>query len=170
MNVVRKYTWLFPLLFAPLLIAPLLLVWVALCASFAQADDPAVTAPGVTSSGAAGMNTPFNFILGSVNFFLVAFFVYYMLVLRPNQLKEERHLKFVRNLKKDDEVITSGGILGRVREISNDYVALEIANGVRIRVHPEHVGAHPAKPAAQAKTADDGKKVMKADEKERKAK
>jgi preprotein translocase subunit YajC len=142
-------------------------------ATSSVAAAPAATASSaVTAPAAAGAVTPFQFILGSVNFFLVGFFVYYLLILRPGQLKDEAHSRFLRELKKDTEVMTSGGLLGRVREITPQYIVVEVSGNVRLRVHPEHVGELPtaASPASagESKTGGDNKagKTIK----ERKAK
>ena len=116
-----------------------------------KTSDLPVAAPTAPAAAAAPAATnPFQFILGSVNFFLLAFFVYYMMVLRPAQLKEEESLRFMRALKKDDEVVTSGGIIGRVRDLTGDYLGIEIASGVRIRVLRDHVSAVPTKTAENA--------------------
>ncbi|MFN8388876.1 MAG: preprotein translocase subunit YajC [Bdellovibrionota bacterium] len=134
--------------------------------SLAYAADPAA-APSAPAPGVAegAPPTPFQFILSSVNFFLIAFFVYYMLVLRPQQVKQEEQLRFIRDLKKDDEVVTSGGIFGRVREVSPESITVEVANGVRIRVQPQHVSAPKA-----AQNPSDSISGGKPAEKERKAK
>ncbi len=87
--------------------------------------------------------TPYDFISGTVQFFLMAFFVYFLLVLRPQQVKEDEQARFLRDLKKDDEVLTSGGLLGKVIAVGEGSVSVEIASGVRVRVVPQHLSPAP---------------------------
>lgn len=101
----------------------------------------------------APVQTPFQFIFGTVQFFLVAFFVYYMLVLRPQQVKEDAQAKFITELKKDTEVVTSGGILGKVSIINDDWITVEIASGVKIKV--SHFMSFPRENKNQVSLADD---------------
>jgi preprotein translocase subunit YajC len=60
--------------------------------------------------------------------------VFYFLIIRPQQQKANEHTAMLANLKKNDEVITSGGLYGRVIQLSDDVVTLEIAPNVRVRV------------------------------------
>lgn len=119
----------------------------------AFADSAAGTAaPAVSqsSAGPAGPTSmgPFQFILGTVNFFLIAFLVYFMLVLRPLQIKQDKQTKFISSLKAGDKVITSGGIYAKVNSVSPAAVVLEIAAGTKITIQPEHVREVPVEPAS----------------------
>jgi preprotein translocase subunit YajC len=60
--------------------------------------------------------------------------VFYFLLLRPQQQKAKEHRTLLANLKKNDEVITAGGLYGRVAVLADDVVTLEIAPNVRVRV------------------------------------
>lgn len=140
-----------------------------LFSNYAYADQPQAQAQSQTQSqtlaaaAAAPVVTPFHFILGTVNFFLLAFFVYYILVLRPQQLKGDQQSKFLAALKKGDEVMTSGGIVGKVTQVSPDMITLEISSGVKVRVLPEHVGAFSqAASAADKESVANGSKTIKA--------
>jgi len=62
------------------------------------------------------------------------FLVFYFLVLRPQQQKAKEHRQMLENLKRNDEVITAGGLYGKVVQLSDDVVTLEIAPNVRVRV------------------------------------
>ena len=62
------------------------------------------------------------------------FAVFYFLIIRPQQQKQNEHTAMLANLKKNDEVITSGGLYGRIQTISDDVVTVEIAPNVRVRV------------------------------------
>jgi preprotein translocase subunit YajC len=57
------------------------------------------------------------------------------MVIRPQQKKGKEHQEMLKKLKKNDEVMTSGGIYGKVVDLKETVVTLEIAPNVRIRVH-----------------------------------
>ncbi len=65
---------------------------------------------------------------------LLIFVVFYFLLIRPQQQKAKEHRTMLANLKRNDEVITSGGLYGKVVGISDKVVILEIAANVRVRV------------------------------------
>lgn len=73
--------------------------------------------------------------------FILVFFVFYFLLIRPQQKKVKAHQALLKNLKKNDEVMTSGGIYGKVTAINDNVVTLEVAPNVRIRVHRPQVSA-----------------------------
>lgn len=58
----------------------------------------------------------------------------YFLMFRPQMKKHKEHQKLVSELQKGDEVVTSGGITGRISKIGDNYTTLEIAKGVEIQV------------------------------------
>ena len=60
--------------------------------------------------------------------------VFYFLIIRPQSGRVKEHKKLLETLKKGDEVLTSGGILGVIEGLTEKYVTLEIASGVRIRI------------------------------------
>jgi preprotein translocase subunit YajC len=67
--------------------------------------------------------------------------VFYFLLLRPQQQKAKEHRLLLDNLKKNDEVITAGGLYGRVITLAEQIVTLEIAPNVRVRVSREQIGS-----------------------------
>jgi preprotein translocase subunit YajC len=60
--------------------------------------------------------------------------VFYFLLIRPQQKKAKDHQAMVSKLSNGDEVVTSGGILGRIVDVGDSFVTLEIAENVRIKV------------------------------------
>ena len=64
----------------------------------------------------------------------LVFVVFYFLLIRPQQQKAKEHDNMVANLKKNDEVITSGGLFGKVVTLTDQVLTLEIAPNVRVRV------------------------------------
>ena len=67
--------------------------------------------------------------------FILIFVIMYFLVIRPQQKKGKEHQEMLNKLKKNDEVMTSGGIYGKVVALADSVVTLEVAPNVRIRVH-----------------------------------
>jgi len=66
---------------------------------------------------------------------ILIFVVFYFLLIRPQQKKAKEHQAFLGGLKKGDEVVTSGGIHGRITGLTDAIVTMEIAEGVRIKVN-----------------------------------
>ena len=62
------------------------------------------------------------------------FVVFYFLLIRPQQQKAKEHKLMLANLKKNDQIITSGGLYGRVLTLADDVVTVEIAPNVKVRV------------------------------------
>jgi preprotein translocase subunit YajC len=60
--------------------------------------------------------------------------IFYFLLIRPQQKKAKDHQAMISKLSAGDEVVTSGGILGRIVDIGDTFVTLEIADGVRVKV------------------------------------
>jgi preprotein translocase subunit YajC len=60
--------------------------------------------------------------------------IFYFLLIRPQQKKAKEHQAMVTKLSAGDEVVTSGGILGKIVEVGDSFVTLEIAPNVQIKV------------------------------------
>jgi preprotein translocase subunit YajC len=67
--------------------------------------------------------------------FILIFVIMYFMVIRPQQKKAREHQDMLSKLKRNDEVMTSGGIYGKVIDLKDTVVTLEVAPNVRIRVH-----------------------------------
>jgi preprotein translocase subunit YajC len=65
---------------------------------------------------------------------VLIFVVFYFLLIRPQTKKAKEHREMVAKLANGDEVVTAGGILGRIVDLSETFVTLEVANGVQIKV------------------------------------
>jgi preprotein translocase subunit YajC len=71
---------------------------------------------------------------------MVAFVaIFYFLLIRPQQKKAKDHQNMVSRLAVGDEVVTSGGILGRVTDVGDTFVTIEIADSVRVKVQKGQV-------------------------------
>lgn len=65
--------------------------------------------------------------------------VFYFLLIRPQQKRAKEHQNMLSKLATGDEVVTAGGILGKVTEVSDGFVSVEIADGVRIKVQKSQI-------------------------------
>jgi preprotein translocase subunit YajC len=65
---------------------------------------------------------------------LAIFAVFYFLLIRPQQKLRREHQNMIAELKKGDEVVTGGGIFGRVTKVEDNAVTVEIAKGVDVKV------------------------------------
>jgi preprotein translocase subunit YajC len=67
------------------------------------------------------------------------FAIFYFLLIRPQQKKAKDHKLMVDALKKGDQVVTAGGIHGKVTAVEESIVVLEVATGVNIKVNKGHI-------------------------------
>ena len=65
---------------------------------------------------------------------VLIFIVFYFLLIRPQQKKAKEHRAMLGALQKGDEVVTAGGVVGRVSKLSDQYASIEIAPSVEINV------------------------------------
>ncbi|MFQ5937542.1 MAG: preprotein translocase subunit YajC [Acidiferrobacterales bacterium] len=86
--------------------------------------------------GAAG-GSPYSLLFWMVLFFAI---MYFMLI-RPQQKRTKEHKSMISALAKGDEVVTSGGTLGRVTHVGEQFLTVEIAEGVSIKVQKGSVAA-----------------------------
>lgn len=74
---------------------------------------------------------------GGLSFFImmaVLFGLMYFMMIRPQQKRQKEHRAMLSALAKGDEVITNGGVAGRVDELGDSFVTVEIATGVKVKV------------------------------------
>lgn len=65
---------------------------------------------------------------------IMMFVVLYFVMIRPQMKKQKEHKSMVEALAKGDEVVTAGGMLGKISKIGDNYLGLEVANGVDIQI------------------------------------
>ena len=85
----------------------------------------AQTAPAAASGGDTLMS-----LLPLVLMFVVLYFI----MIRPQMKRQKEHRAMIEALAKGDEVITAGGVLGRVTKLGDTYLGLEVGNGVELQV------------------------------------
>jgi preprotein translocase subunit YajC len=67
------------------------------------------------------------------------FAIFYLLLIRPQQKKAKEHKALLETLKKGDQVITAGGIHGKIAAVDENVVTLEIATGVNIKINKGYI-------------------------------
>lgn len=91
--------------------------------AWAQAADPAAQQPG---------------LVGFLPL-LILFVVFYLFLIRPQMRRQKEHQKMVQALHKGDEVVTNGGLLGRINDVGDTFLKLEVAKGVEVKVQRQAV-------------------------------
>lgn len=66
---------------------------------------------------------------------VVMFAIFYFLLIRPQQKKAKEHKQLLESLQKGDQIVTAGGIHGKVTAIDEGIITIEVATGVNIRVN-----------------------------------
>lgn len=79
-------------------------------------------------------------LLGLLPFVLIIV-VFYFLLIRPQQKRQKQHKEMVSSLSKGAEVVTNGGTLGRITDVGENFLTLEIAEGVQIKVQKHAIQA-----------------------------
>jgi preprotein translocase subunit YajC len=95
--------------------------------STAAAQD---TAPAAGLGGLSGLLLPVMLIV-----------VFYFLLIRPQQKKQKEHRSMVDALSVGTEIVTGGGVLGKVTEVGEQFLTVEIADGVTVKVQRHSIGA-----------------------------
>lgn len=93
----------------------------------------AEAAEGAAGAPADGM---FNIL------FLLGFgLIFYFFMWRPQSKRAKEHKELIASISKGDEVITAGGVLGKVVNLNDDYVVLEVSEGTEMTFQKTHVSA-----------------------------
>jgi len=95
-------------------------------AAYADAAAPA--------AGPAGTGFEWVFLVG----FLV---IFYLMIWRPQAKRAKEHKSLIGNLQKGDEVVTSGGIAGKVTKVSDDFVVIEVSDTVELKIQKVAIAA-----------------------------
>lgn len=95
--------------------------------SFFISDAIAEAGAGATNTAAADPLMSLILPIGLVVLF-------YFFLIRPQSKRQKEHRQMVSDLQKGEEVITSGGILGKITKVTDDFITLEIANDVSLNI------------------------------------
>ena len=96
-------------------------------------SSPPILMSMIQASPAGGAGGSAGLLIGILPWVLI-FVIFYLLMIRPQQKRVKEHQAAIAAVKKGDEVITGGGIRGRVTKVNEEEVEVEIAQGVKIRV------------------------------------
>ncbi len=72
---------------------------------------------------------------------VIIFVLFYFLLIRPQQKRQKEHRQMVESLEVGQEVVTGGGVLGKVTDVGELWVTVEVANGVSLKVQRQTVAA-----------------------------
>ena len=92
------------------------------------------------AQAAAGGPAQGGDLFSTLAFMAVIFGALWFLMIRPQQKRQKEHQALLSNLAKGDEVVTTGGILGRVKDVGDQFVTVEIAQGVEVKLQKQAVG------------------------------
>lgn len=72
---------------------------------------------------------------------IIIFVLFYFLLIRPQTKRAKEHKQMVGSLEKGDEVVTNGGVLGKITEVGENFISVEIADNVNIKVQRNAVAS-----------------------------
>lgn len=75
----------------------------------------------------------------SLIFFGGMILIFYFILIRPQSKRAKEHRELVSNLSKGDEIVTSGGMLGKITDVSEQFVTVEITDNVQVKVQKQAV-------------------------------
>lgn len=81
---------------------------------------------------------------GGIEFFImigIFFLIMYFMIIRPQSKRAKEHKKLIEALSKGDEVVTNGGLLGKITEVGDNFVQVEVADGVVIKIQKSAVAS-----------------------------
>ncbi|NBT29229.1 MAG: preprotein translocase subunit YajC [Gammaproteobacteria bacterium] len=70
---------------------------------------------------------------------VVIFILFYFLLIRPQQKRAKQHKEMVAALKKGEEIVTNGGLLGKVTDVEDNFVTIEIASDLNVRIQRQAI-------------------------------
>ena len=80
-------------------------------------------------------------LLGMLPMLLIFIFVFYFLLIRPQSKRAKQHRQLIENLGVGDEVVTSGGMLGKVSKLQEKFIILQIAKDVEITIQKSAIAS-----------------------------
>lgn len=73
-------------------------------------------------------------LFGALLPFIILFVVFYFLLIRPQQKRAKEHRNMVANVAKGDEVVTGGGLVGKVVDLGDNFIEVEVADNVHVKI------------------------------------
>ena len=96
-----------------------------------------IIAPAFAEEGQAATITGSG--LGDLVPMVLLFVVFYFLLIRPQQKRSKSHKALLAALKKGDEIVTNGGVIGVVKSVDESFATVEIANGVVVKIQKQGI-------------------------------
>ena len=72
---------------------------------------------------------------------IALFVIFYFLLIRPQQKRQKEHKNMVSNLAKGDEIVTMGGLLGKISAVGENFLTVEVAKDIQLKVQKASVQA-----------------------------
>jgi preprotein translocase subunit YajC len=89
----------------------------------------------LAQQGGAQSGTDFSFFIMIGIFFLIMYFM----IIRPQSKRAKEHKQLIESLSKGDEVVTNGGLLGKITEVGESFIQVEVSQGVAVKVQKNAV-------------------------------
>ena len=80
---------------------------------------------------------------------ILIFVIFYFFLIRPQQKRAKDHKNLLKTLKKGDEIVTNGGVVGKINSVDESFAALEIAEGVVVKVQKQGINQKMPKGSAK---------------------
>lgn len=96
---------------------------------------------------------------------ILIFVLFYFLLIRPQAKRAKEHKQMVASLSKGDEVVTNGGLLGRLVDVDESFVSMEISEGVKVKVQRQSVMTLVPKGTVKGGKAEQNEKKAEKDNK-----
>lgn len=87
----------------------------------------------IFAAAAPGASNGTAFFVANILPLIMIFAVFYFLLIRPQQKRAKEHEARIAGVQKNDEVVTGGGLMGKVTKVTDEYVEVELAQGLRVK-------------------------------------
>ncbi len=100
---------------------------------FLSASGVAVLLAGQASAQAAGQSAS-GAIMQQLLLFLPLILIFYFLLIRPQQQRAKQHRAMIDGIRRNDTIVTTGGLIGKVTKVAEQELTVELSEGVRVRL------------------------------------
>jgi preprotein translocase subunit YajC len=123
--------------------------------AFAQEAAPATSAGTEAVPAAPYELSQEKMFKDTLIFLVLLFFIFYFILIRPQQKRFKEHQNVLKSLQKGDEVITGGGIIGKIHKFEgDDVVVIELSENVRVKVARSSISDKYREPSRQTPSKD----------------